>query len=422
MMHRKRLSSYWQRVAVVFSGAALSQAIPIAGSLLIARLYVPAEFGLFAAWYGVSVVLNLFLTARLDAAFGLASDGVERGRLVVATVLVVLGMGGLLGLLTWLVVGLWPAGLFGVSAALTGWLAPMCLCAALSVVWQAWAANNGQIHALNAIRLVQAAGVTGLQILAAWFNPVAESLVVAQIAGTAVAVCVAIRLLPILAYLPRAWSELQLLWSEVWRKYWRFPLLAMPSDMINASAAQLPVIVLAARYGGEVAGCFALASRTLGAPLAVLGAAVRDVFIRDAGLEMRTHGHCRQVYRRTFRILALLSFCLVLVTVPLAESAFTLVFGEPWRLAGVMAIWLVPLFALRFIASPLSYTFFLAQKQKVDLIWQSVLLGMVIVVLYGFDSYRLTLIAYGAGYAGMYVVYLMLSSRYGGRQTAGVGA
>lgn len=87
-----------------------------------------------------------------------------------------------------------------------------------------------------------------------------------------------------------------------------------------------------------------------------------------------------------------------------------------------MAIWLVPLFALRFIASPLSYTFFLAQKQKVDLIWQSVLLGMVIVVLYGFDSYRLTLIAYGAGYAGMYVVYLMLSSRYGGRQTAGAGA
>ncbi|MGX5659535.1 oligosaccharide flippase family protein [Castellaniella ginsengisoli] len=417
-MRSRRLSSYWQRVAVVFSGAALSQAIPIVGSLLIARLYVPAEFGLFAAWYGVSVVLNLFLTARLDAAFGLVSDGAERGRLVVVTVLVVLVMGGMLGLLTWLAVSLWPAGLFGVPAALTGWLAPMCLCAALSIVWQAWAANNGQVHVLNAIRLAQAAAVTGLQILAAWVNPAAGSLVVAQIAGTAVAVCVAVRLLPIQAYLPGTWLELRGLWSEVWRRYWRFPVLAMPSDMINASAAQLPVIVLGARYGGEVAGCFALASRTLGVPLAVLGAAVRDVFIRDAGQEMRAHGHCQQVYRRTFRVLALLSFGLVLIAVPLAEPAFALVFGAPWRLAGVMAVWLVPLFALRFIASPLSYTFFLAQKQKVDLIWQSALLGMVVTILYGFDSYRATLIAYGAGYAGMYVVYLMLSRRYGGRPAA----
>lgn len=417
-MFGKPLSSYWQRVAVVFSGAALSQAIPIFGSLLIARLYVPAEFGLYAAWYGVSVVLNLFLTARLDAAFGLASDGRERGRLVAVTVLVVLGMACLLGLLTWLAVRLWPAGLFGVPATLTGWLAPMCLCAALSIVWQAWAANNGQIHALNVIRLVQAAAVTGLQIMAAWIDPSARSLVVAQVAGTAVAVCVAVGLLPVLAYLPGTWRELRAMWSDAWRNYWRFPLLAMPSDMINASAAQLPVIVLGARYGGDVAGCFALASRTLGAPLAVLGGAVRDVFIRDAGLEMRTHGHCQQVYRRTFRILALLSFGLVLVTVPLAEPVFALVFGEPWRLAGMMAVWLVPLFALRFIASPLSYTFFLAQKQQADLIWQSVLLGMVIAVLYGFDSYRPTLIAYGVGYAGMYVVYLMLSRRYGGRPAA----
>jgi len=421
-MRAGALSSYWQRVAVVFSGAALSQAVPIVGSLLIARLYTPDEFGVFAAWYGVSVVLNLFLTARLDAAFGLAADGAERGRLVAATILVVLGMGGVLGLLTWLIAGLWPTGLFGVPAALTVWLAPMCLCAALSVVWQAWAANNGQIRALNTIRLIQAVAVTGLQITVAWISASALSLAMAQIAGTAVAVGVAARLLPVGEYLPRTGRELRARAIDVWRKYWRFPLLAMPSDMINASAAQLPVIVLGARYGGEVAGCFALATRTLGAPLAVLGAAVRDVFIRDAGLEMRAHGHCRQVYRRTFRILALLSLCLVLVTLPLAEPAFVLVFGEPWRLAGVIAVWLVPLFALRFIASPLSYTFFLAQKQKVDLMWQSVLLGLVVAILYGFDSYRSTLIAYGAGYAGMYVVYLVLSNRYGGRPVAGAGS
>lgn len=417
-MVNSRLSAYWHRVAVVFSGAALAQAVPIVGSLWIARLYVPAEFGVFAAWYGISLIANLLLSARLEAAFGLAPDGEERGRLVAAAVLVVLSLGTVLGLAAWVALDGLPDGLFGVPTSLGHWLIPMSICAALSVVWQAWAANNGQIRVLNVVRLVQAVAVTGLQIAAAWISASAQSLALAQIAGTAIAVMVAAGMLPIGPYLPRSTQAFRALRADTWGRYWRFPVFSMPSDMINTTAAQLPVIVLGLRYGGDVAGCFALAARTMGAPLAVLGGAVRDVFIRDAGLEMRSHGHCHQVYRRTFKVLFLFSVVLLIATVTLAEPAFVLLFGEPWRLAGTMAIWLVPLFALRFIASPLSYTFFLAQKQNVDLIWQVFLLIMVISVLYGFDAYRATLIAYSYGYAGMYVVYLVLSRRYGGRPLA----
>jgi O-antigen/teichoic acid export membrane protein len=414
-MSGRPLSAYWQRVAVVFSGAALAQAIPILGSLWIARLYVPAQFGIFAAWYGMSLVANLLLSARLEAAFGLAPDGEERGRLVAAAILVVLGLGGTLSLTAWFVLPMLTEGIFGVPASLGYWLIPMSMCAALSVIWQAWAANNGQIRVLNIVRLVQALAVTGLQIAAAWMAATAQSLAIAQIAGTGIAVLVAARMLPVGRFMPTSRDAIRTLFTDTWSRYWRFPMFAMPSDMINTVAAQLPVIVLGLRYGGDVAGCFALAARTMGAPLTVLGGAVRDVFIRDAGLEMRTHGNCHHVYQRTFRVLAILSIGLVLVTVGLAEPAFVLLFGEPWRLAGNMAVWLVPLFALRFIASPLSYTFFLAQKQNIDLIWQGALLTMVVSVLYGFSAYRSTLIAYSYGYAGMYVVYLILSRRYGGR-------
>lgn len=417
-MGNREVSAYWQRVAAVFSGAAIAQAIPILGSLWIARLYVPAEFGVFAAWYAVSLVVNLLLTVRLEAAFGLAPDGEERGRLVAAAILVVLGLGGILGLIAWLTLPILPQGIFGVPAVLGYWLIPMSVCGALSVIWQAWAANNGQIRVLTVVRLVQAIAVTSLQIAAAWVSPSAQSLAIAQVAGTGIAVVVAASMLPIGFFLPKSGKALRALWSGTWRRYWRFPLFALPSDVTNAVAAQLPVIVLGSRYGADVAGCFALAARTMGAPLAVLGGAVRDVFIRDAGLEMRTHGHCHQVYRRTFKVLAILSLGLVLATVALAEPAIVLLFGEPWRLAGTMTVWLVPVFALRFIASPLSYTFFLAQKQNIDLIWQGVLLIMVVSVLYGFDSYRTTLLAYSYGYAIMYVVYLILSRHYSGRPLA----
>ncbi|OXR48703.1 hypothetical protein PuT2_10575 [Pusillimonas sp. T2] len=411
-MSASRLSTYWQRVAVVFSGAAIAQAIPVLGSLWIARLYVPAEFGTFAAWYGISLVVNLLLSARLEAAFGLARDGEERGRLVAVTVLIVLSMGIPLGLTVGLLMPVLADEIFGLPRFMCYWLVPMSICAALSVIWQAWAANNGQVRVLNVVRLVQAGMVTVLQIIAAWVSSSALSLAIAQIIGTMVAVAVAAWLLPVWNFWPKSFLAARALLSETWKKYWRFPLFAMPSDIINTSASQLPVIILGMRYGGDVAGCFALAVRTMGAPLAVLGGAVRDVFIRDAGVEMRAHGNCKQVYQRTFKVLAILSVGLVLVTVGLAEPAFVLLFGESWHLAGTIAVWLVPLFALRFIASPLSYTFFLVQKQNIDLIWQCALLVMVVSALYGFDTYQMTLVAYGCGYASMYIVYLVLSRRY----------
>lgn len=411
-MENRGHPAYWHRVASVFTGAAAAQSIPIVGSLLIARLYVPAEFGSFAVWLGVSLIVTLFLSARLEAAFGLVADGVERGRLVAATVAVVFVLGVLLAFGIWLVLGVWPEGVFGVPAPLVWWLVPMSAGAALSAVWQSWAANNGHIRTLTLIRLAQAFCVTLLQIAVGFINPSAEALAVAQVVGTWLAVMVAVSMLPIWSFFPRTWADLRALQIETWRHYWRFPLLALPGDMINTTAAQLPVILLGSRYGIEVSGYFAMAARTMGAPLAVLGGAVRDVFIRDAGVEMRANGSCVSVYRRTFRVLAALSALLVVGTVLLAEPAFALVFGNQWRIAGTMAVWLIPLYALRFVASPLSYTFYLAQKQNVDLVWQILLLIMVVTVLHSFESYRITLIAYGYGYAGMYIIYLYLSRRY----------
>lgn len=90
------------------------------------------------------------------------------------------------------------------------------------------------------------------------------------------------------------------------------------------------------------------------------------------------------------------------------------------RLAGVMAIWLVPLPALRFIVRPLSDTFFLVQKRKVGLICQSALLGMVVMIPYGFDSYSAALIVNCAAYVEIYLLYLMLFRQYACRSVARV--
>jgi O-antigen/teichoic acid export membrane protein len=87
-------------------------------------------------------------------------------------------------------------------------------------------------------------------------------------------------------------------------------------------------------------------------------------------------------------------------------------FGEPWRQAGVIAIWLMPMFALRFVASPLSYVFYIAGKQQVDLVWQCALLAMTLASFMLTSSFEGYVKLYAAGYSLLYVIYALLSYHY----------
>ena len=96
----------------------------------------------------------------------------------------------------------------------------------------------------------------------------------------------------------------------------------------------------------------------------------------------------------------------------LAEPLFVFAFGESWRKAGVIAVWLMPMFTLRFIASPLSYVFYIANKQHIDLIWQCALFCMTIAAFLLITNFEEAVKIYAVGYSCLYMVYLILSYRY----------
>jgi O-antigen/teichoic acid export membrane protein len=78
---------YWRAVALVFSGTAVAQMIPLLGSLVIARLFLPAEFGIFMAWLGIAALAGIFVTARFEMALALEEDGRPRAEAASATFL-----------------------------------------------------------------------------------------------------------------------------------------------------------------------------------------------------------------------------------------------------------------------------------------------------------------------------------------------
>ena len=129
----------------------VAQAIPLVGSLLIARIYVPAEFGMFSAWFGVMTVLAVLLSGRFEAALAIEPDGPARQMAVAATLATIcasslVSMAALIPI-AWL--------LFGqtISAALILTIVPASFMMAVGQTWQSWAAAEGLYRQLSLIRI-----------------------------------------------------------------------------------------------------------------------------------------------------------------------------------------------------------------------------------------------------------------------------
>lgn len=401
-------SGYWRSVGSVLTGAAMAQALPVLGSLFLARLFSPNDFGLYAAWLGIVAIAAIVLTGRLELALALEPDGQPRNNALFVTLLTLAGTFGLLialGIVTLIAAPQWFA---STPTLLIVLFAPTALLTAAVQTWLSWAAAEGSYRALSLIRIAQAGGITLLQLSAGLLNPSASSLALAHLLGLILSILVALSRMPVRPP-QRPWRPLV---AAFWSRHQRFPLLSLPADSVNTACAQLPLLIVAARFGAEYAGYLALTMRTLGVTFGLLGTAVLDVFKRQASNSYRERGECKADYLRTFKVLMLGSVLACAIIAPISEELYAIGFGERWRQAGLIALWMLPLYALRLVASPLSYTFYIAGKQHLDLVWQFGLLAITLITLNVSPQPAPTLQLYSAGYSLMYTIYLVLSYRF----------
>jgi O-antigen/teichoic acid export membrane protein len=400
---------YWKNVSSVFTGTLVAQAIPIIGSIFIARIFIPSEFGKFSAWLAIVTFVSVIITLRFEAVLAIAEDGVERLKAVFFTFLIAIVMSILI--LLFLILGKnlpWILSYYSESTLLWLSIAPAALFFALNQVCQMWAAAEGLYVKLIIMRLVQASTLIALQISLGLQNPFSTSLAIGFLVACMIGLGYSIMIMPRFIYIHFFCIEKFKIFLI---RYKSFPLFALPADSINTAVAQLPVLIVAFRFGSEIAGYLALSMRVIGAPIGLISKAVLDVFKRQAVQNIQKIGNCRSLYVNTLGVLTFASLILVVGTIYLAEEIFLIAFGLEWIVSAEMAKWLLPMFALGMIASPLSYIVYLVEKQHIDLLWQIGLMIVAIVNLNIFSSYQSSLIGYSVGYAFMYIIYIFISFR-----------
>lgn len=390
------------------SGATGAQALTLLAAPLLTRLCTPAEMGTFSVWMGVITVASLVATLRVENAMVIDHEKGQQ-RLcfsVVAYFATLLALALVFGSLCACVLGLPP-----LETVSWGQMAMVGLATWITANIQttlAYAASHRRFGTAARIKLLQAGTIAASQLALLYAGVDGAALLAGQLIGLGVGLLAGRLLLSP----PRA--RMRLFLDREQRDYlvkhqafWRYSL---PSSLLNTVVGQLPLFMIGIHHGALAAGLFALTQRVIAAPTALIATSILEVFKRQAVHEFESVGNCHEVYRSTFRALMLLALPPTLVLLLFSPGLFAWLFGDNWRPAGELARILAPLCFLNFVASPLSYVFFVAGKQKMELFWQMALFVVTVAVFVTPLTLHQSLFAYVLGRSILYVVYLYMSN------------
>ena len=396
---------FLKNIGKVASSAGLSQLLPILSQILLVRMLVPEAFGAFAGWMAFVSVLAVVLTLRLEHSLVIEDTYSKRLRILLGIRLTII----LISLCTIVIFFAFEYLIdwrfeFGSLGLICGVLSAICM--ADNNTMLAVYSSSSKYSDLNVQRLMFACSTSFGQLILCYYNPVAESLYWGYTLGGLSCLIFAYKKTR-LRFDSLSQSKLALL--RLWSRRKKFVIYSLPADTISAVSGQLPIILVIAMYGEAMGGYIAIVLRMVGAPLGLVSLAILDVFKGDAARAGAENAGYNGIFVRTLGVLVALSFLYVILSYGLASSAFELIFGEEWAMAGTIAVAMTPLFASRFIASPLSYMVYLTQNQRVDLIWQLVMLIVVCLSLTLPSNFESALALYVWGLSAMYGCYLILS-------------
>ena len=405
-------SSYARNVITLMTGTGLAQAIPIAISPILTRLYSPEDFGIFGLYMAIVAIASVLVTGRYELAILLPRNDRDALHIVALAIGLSAAVSALL-LVVVLVFNGPITQLLGASdiAPWLYWVPASTVLMGIYTSLNYWSNRKGQYRRLAVSRVVQTSGTSATQLGAAFLRSEPAGLVVGQLTGQLMASSLQARMI----YREDQNQIKTLRWGRVRalaRKYRNFPRFLIVAHGFNTASGQVPMLLLSTLFNTATAGYYMLIQRVMAAPMVLVAGALGDVFRQEASRAYIHTGNCRAIYMSTFKRLLGLAVLPFAVFFFVAPALFGWVFGEPWRVAGEYARIFTPMFFLQFITSPLSSVYMIAEKQKMDLAWQICLLVLVLsaFAIGGiFSNIAIALALFSTAYCLMYAINGMIS-------------
>ena len=408
---RKSSDGFLKSVLTLMTGTVVAQAIPIAVTPILTRLYSPSDFGLFAIYVSLVMVIGSIASGRYELAVMLPEE--DNDALNVAALgLVVAAVVSVLLLLAVLVWGAEFSRLLG-NSEIRVWLYLLPVSVFLVGVGNVLTYYNSRLKLYKdvaAASVLKSVVLASIQLCTGWFKSGPAGLFLGQLVSGAVANGKLVNNIRIRSNLSQVLCVKKM--KAMGKKYADFPKYSAPAVLANSLSQNLINVLISSVFGVATLGYYSLVQRVLGMPMSIIGNSFGQVYFQAATVERKKTGFAVASFNKTLLQLVLVSIALFVPLYFVIEDLFGFFFGSQWRVAGEYAQYLIPFFAIRFVFSPLSISCSAFERQRLALALQVGLLVVSVLIFiyatyvgYGFNAF---LTAFSIGLSIYYLFFLAI--------------
>ena len=399
-------NEFARNVLTLMTGTTLAQAIPIAISPILTRIYTPEEFGLFGIFVAIVSIISVIATARYELAIMQPKYDKDVDNLAVLS----MAVAAIISLVTLVIVSVFNQDIadFVGNQEIKPWLYFVPVSVFLMGLFQScnyWYNRKKRYAEIAKAKVVQSGGNVTTNLAAAPAPWNGFGLILGHLIGQLVAVVILVKRRFKDGSKQHKISKARCM--ALAKRYRKFPMLSTPGALLDSASMQLPVLLISRFFDTAAAGFFNFTYRYIGGPLALISQALAQVLLQKVATADE-----RDIYPFVLvalKRLVLASIPFVLVINCFGEMLFGFVFGEAWQVAGQYATILIFSIAIRFIVSPLSMVMTLERNIKLGVTWQAMYFVSVVTTLIVASDWPIEqfLIAFVVQDVVLYCIYLM---------------
>ncbi|CAG9620201.1 lipopolysaccharide biosynthesis protein [Sutcliffiella rhizosphaerae] len=395
---KKSGSTYNKNILKLLTGTTLAQAIPIAISPILTRLYTPEDFGVLALFIAITTVVGTIANLRYELAIVLPKKEENAVNLVALSILI----SSVISLLFMLLIIICYEDIIYLigNDEIGNWLYTIPIAIFFIGIFNALNYYNTRLENFGLIAKVKVLKTLSLSIFQMLFGYLKFGFG-GLIGGQLISHIFSNGKLALSLFKNKVLIQKinikQMIKLAV--RYKRFPLITMWASFANTLSQHSITFFLSLIYSTSLLGQYSLIQRILGLPTSLIGRSIGQVFLQKATSEKNIRGNAKKIYVSTLMKLLVISLPIFTIMFFVIEDLIRFVFGEEWGIAGVYAKYLLPLFFLRFLATPLSLINIIFERQKIDLIWQSSLLISTVLIFIFCWLYKLNIYTFFTVYS-----------------------
>ncbi len=360
-----------RNVLTLVTGTTIAQAIPIAISPILTRIYSPDDFGVYAIYISIVSIVSVVATGNYELAIMLPEKDEDAKNIVALSILITFIISGL----TLIIVFIFNKQLTTLlnNQNISKWLYFVPLTILLVGIYQAlnyWFNRKKWFTKLAYSRVNRAGGIAGTNLLLGMFNFGASGLVLGNVFGQLIANLYLCR---------QAFNEKIFICVnkekviKQARKYIDFPKYSVGSGWLNSFSIQIPIFILSSFFGSTVVGWYSISHKFINMPMSLIGRSVAQVYFQKASEYKSQKNKLQELTLEIYSKLLLIGIVPIAIIISYGDYVFSLVFGSDWLIAGqyaqVLGLWIL----FVFVSSPISQLFSILEKQKQGLIFNFIL-------------------------------------------------